>query len=183
MKIITGTGRSGTSVTAMIFRDNGLNIGHKVHWYGYKRAGYEAPSVVKVNEAIINGVDGPHHYELMKRIEEDVDIVKDPRFTKTLPVWIKHGVTPEHVFICMREYEEVIRSAKETGSGIEEASEQTDEENLQEFLVRIGSIMYWVNKYDIPYTILRYEHFVEDWPEDVTGITKEYVKAIFKPRV
>jgi len=51
MIVITGPGRSGTSVIALIYRELGFDPGGK--WLAQVNAGFEAPEVVKLNNAII----------------------------------------------------------------------------------------------------------------------------------
>lgn len=51
MIIITGPGRSGTSVVAQLYRELGFDPGGQ--WSSSVRAGWEAPDIVEMNEAII----------------------------------------------------------------------------------------------------------------------------------
>src|SRR5438034_4901812 len=51
MIIVTGPGRSGTSLVAAVYRELGLDPGGT--WYPEIRAGFEDPEVIEVNKRII----------------------------------------------------------------------------------------------------------------------------------
>lgn len=189
MIVITGTGRSGTSITAKIFKEAGLSIGKpsELQWYENINAGYEDKLTVDINKHLIRNDAGTHKYDkrtsyllapMMKGVAEHYPVVKDPRFAFTLEAWLQAGAQIDLVVICMRSYAEVLRSARESNAGIEGAKDMTDEKIWDEFTKRIGRIVYWCNIYNVKYKILRYEHYLEDFPYFL-GIKKELVEKLF----
>jgi len=85
MLIITGPGRSGTSVLALFCKNMGYDPGGE--WYDAVDAGLENERVVKINDALrrdareTGGVEQSlrMHAEEMRNLR--VAVVKDPRFT------------------------------------------------------------------------------------------------------
>lgn len=192
MIIVTGTGRSGTSVTAKILKESGLSIGRPkdLQWYENISAGLEDKLTVDINKHLIRNDAGTHKYDkrtsyllapMMKGVAEHYEVVKDPRFVFTLEAWLQSGAQIDLVIICMRSYSEVLRSARESNAGIEGAKDMTDEKIWDEFTKRIGRILYWCNIYNVKYKILRYEHYVDDFPYFL-GVKKELVNELFNEK-
>lgn len=133
MKLITGMHRSGTSLVARLFYEAGANMGDPETFYrpdqwnpdGY----YEQPDIHSINMPLINGKLWKFAYfwlpstqTIMKRSQKfgeeirvvaakyDEAIIKETRFSLTLPAWLAHGATVERVLVCLREPIQVARS-------------------------------------------------------------------------
>lgn len=179
MIIITGSGRSGTSITARLFELCGFNLGPDVKWLQRVRAGYEASRVARLNDEIISEGLWAQSYASEEKLEQialkykerinqlasEYDVCKDPRFTTTLEVWLRAGVKPELVIVCLRRPEECIESAKETGAGFSEAKKRPFAEMYNEYIARMGKLFCTLHANSIPFSILRYSNYVKDFKE------------------
>ncbi len=129
MKIITGTGRSGTGLLAAVLKDCGLPI--TGGWNPAVRSGLEDPEIVRLNQKIARqfGITHPDlgSFEKFPKLEilkksaalfgaelraaaERVSVVKDPRFCLTLPVWILAGVPVDFVLVSLRRIGPTVKS-------------------------------------------------------------------------
>lgn len=177
MIIITGSGRSGTSITARLFELCGFSLGPDVKWIKRVRAGYEASRVARLNDEIISEGLWAQSYASEEKLEQialkykqrlnqlasEYSVCKDPRFTTTLEVWLRAGVKPELVIVCLRRPEECIESAKETGAGFSEAKRRPFAEMYNEYIARMGKLFCTLHANSIPFSILRYSNYVEDF--------------------
>lgn len=103
--VITGVGRCGTSFMARVFKNLGYDV--RGNWYEKRRAGFEDPDVIKINEGILKGED---HRAQIKAISGKV--VKDPRFVtsaKTLDQW---KIRDLFVIYMQRNPLEIVKSQK-----------------------------------------------------------------------
>ena len=136
MYIISGMHRSGTSLVAQVFFEAGFNLGNPETFYaadewnvdGY----YEQPEIHAVNMPLINGPWGKLSYfklptektilqrgtkftHAMTKANDRYKgkVVKETRFSLTLPAWLKHGdLDVEGMVVCLRHPYEVARSIK-----------------------------------------------------------------------
>jgi hypothetical protein len=135
MKIISGMHRSGTSIVARLFYEAGADMGDPRGFYPGNRwnpDGYfEQKDIHTVNMPLINGPWGkfsylklPSEMRIMKRgvkLKEkiielgkkyDGNVVKEARFSLTLPVYLKYKVNIEKLIINIREPVEVALSLR-----------------------------------------------------------------------
>lgn len=133
MKLITGMHRSGTSLVARLFYEAGANMGDPETFYrpdqwnpdGY----YEQPDIHAINMPLINGNLWKFAYfwlpstrTIMKRSPRfremiqvtaskyDDSIVKETRFSLTLPAWLEYGTEVDRILVCLREPIQVAKS-------------------------------------------------------------------------
>ena len=119
MIIITGSGRSGTSIVAKIFSLCKIDLDNVDKWHDEVRAGLEHPEVVAINKLMFEANRKGQYYgtdwlnmaetkkiaKIFKPILLDYSkklkgkVIKDPLFSKTLPVWIESGAEIEQVFL------------------------------------------------------------------------------------
>lgn len=125
MIIVTGTGRSGTSVLAKILKRCGCNF--RGDWSDKIRAGLEDPEIVSLNERMFKEYNldiksdflnkkqieelSNKYKDLLKSLSQKIKFAKDPRFCKTLEVWLKAGLDIDFLIISLRDKEETLRSA------------------------------------------------------------------------
>lgn len=202
MIIITGSGRSGTSITAKLFELCGFNLGPDVRWIERFRAGYEAKRIARMNDQLISQGLWAQAYSSKEKIEslskefgtallkisEEYEVVKDPRFTATLDVWWKAGVPIDLVIICLRDPEDCIESAKHSGAGFSKANERPFDEIYNEWIARMGKLYFVLHMRKMKYATLRYDNFVNDFltlpvsfPDNVEDILNEKFRPV--PRI
>lgn len=172
MKIITGSGRCGTSVLAKILAGCGIDVGTD-QWHGEYRAGLEHPRLESLNNQILHHCnkkwkDG--FYFLTKKqsknvaaiMEKDlcsaaneVAVGKDPRFSVTLETWVLAKTAIDYVVICIRDHFHAALSAQDTGAAMPNGQFEIDE-IYRNFMARTGNLLYVVEKHKIPYTVVVY---------------------------
>lgn len=179
MIIVTGPGRSGTSVLAQLYRDLGFDPGG--NWIPRVNAGMEHGDFWRLNNKLAKAVGAtmlhprPDDPELppenlsklarrvrgarrraarklspdrlipvsqqpargtgrirminwdrvpvalekygkdMVRLSKETPVVKDPRFSFTLPLWVEAGADIEHVTVTTRDVTQMIKSRKAAG--------------------------------------------------------------------
>lgn len=141
MKIIAGMHRSGTSLMARLAMEAGGDLGNPDTFYSgdkWNPDGYfEQVDIHKVNMPLINGPWGKFAYfklpsteTILSRSEKLAPliqeygkkyrgkIVKETRFSLTLPAWTKYGVEIEKLLICLRNPSEVASSIKKRNKTI-----------------------------------------------------------------
>lgn len=172
MNIITGTGRSGTSLMAKILIDSNYNLGNDLRFYKSFNAGYENGRVVELNNRIYSKFGknvlsnawlteeeintavklfGKEIYNISRNIEW----VKDMRFSKTLEIWIKSGAKINKVIICKRRFGDAVESALRTGAAISDKT-QGIVKTIEEFMKRYENLVKIIYKYDIPHIYVEY---------------------------
>lgn len=171
MIIITGSGRSGTSILTYILFKLGCDFGKtQMNFSRIKNAGCETHEIVIINRKIVPRVNSAHqdtwlsprkraermspHKETMIKLSKSIKFVKDPRFSKTLESWIMAGANIDLVIICLRDPWDVAKSAKRTGGAI--SKRFSVHEGHQEALARIGNLYYLLKKYNIPFVEVMY---------------------------
>jgi len=172
MKIITGSGRCGTSVLVKILRECGCDFRGAGRWIAKYNAGMENARTIEINERIcgkavekwLKEKDAERIAEKMgeemRKASCNFNFVKDPRFSKTLETWIKAKSKIDLVVICVRDFWAAAESAKKSGAHKNPRASLDD--IRMEFMARFASLVYLVRKYEVPYAIARY-------PEDYTG--------------
>jgi hypothetical protein len=197
--IVTGVGRCGTSFVAQCFQELGMNLGHISNFENTSKAGLEAFEVVDVNNEMMKFYPFPNHYPsdpreikyILSKFETQMrtaikgrDVVKDPRFCKTLPVWLASGLVKEVIMLKRDHAIDSVVSTWMTGHGM--ASSLPD-------LYRIfGQAMWTLLSTDILYHVYSFPSFINDPNEAfatmikrVTDKSIEEVKAaiakVYKP--
>ncbi|MDP9238393.1 MAG: sulfotransferase [Chloroflexota bacterium] len=129
MFLICGSGRSGTSVVALVLHDAGIAMGRDLieadasNTEGY----FEERPVVALNDAILNDVGLDHwfatatrgqildaavaRHDLMRALAAEATAGwKDPRFCWTLEAWLEVLAERPRVIVCIRSPVEVVES-------------------------------------------------------------------------
>ena len=133
MNIITGMHRSGTSLVTRFFFEMGADLGDPEGFIDpdrWNRDGYfEQKAVLDINRALIHGPIGKlaylklpsietirrrggRHAGAIRKVASDYQgrLVKETRFSLTLPAWIDHGAAVERIIVCLRHPSAVARS-------------------------------------------------------------------------
>jgi len=226
MIIITGPGRSGTSVVARLYRELGFDPGGQ--WDPSIRAGLEEPDITEVNNLITAklGCDplirghGPgilYRYPYVKgfahamgrilprpllskvtklfcpkrdrtgqlrlinweRIDNVVEtykttlqelshshvVVKDPRFSWTLPVWAAAGAQIDHVVLCIRALDSMVRSRLKAGH----LETRLLAEVKNSLIYGTGVCLTGLYSYDIQHSIVQFPNFLNS-PETLYSV-------------
>lgn len=181
MKIITGSGRSGTSFVAKII-DKLAPFQGEYLWEEEVRAGMETKEIVDANKMLfsINGKEVPYATnwitgkEVEKAISDAGSIiraigeryqgqwVKDPLFSKTLQIWLDAKAPISKVIICTRDPHKSAQSARETNRGFEPVLAYQREAVEAEMHARQGYLWDTILRYGISYDVIRYEHMCDD---------------------
>lgn len=176
MKLISGMHRSGTSMMAKLAFEAGGDLGNTETFYPgdeWNPDGYfEQEDIHKVNIPLVNGPWGKFSYfklpststilsrseeysTLIKQLGEKYGgkIIKETRFSLTLPAWTKNDVPIEKVLICLRNPAEVANSIKKRNKT----------------LVRHGLELWYThnkrifeNVGNIPMRIVSYNHLLDE---------------------
>jgi hypothetical protein len=187
MIVITGPGRSGTSVLAAVYKELGFDPGGV--WIERTRAGLEDPRFYSLNnrlaaqlgmtmlkrlrkaaaaapdEAVafrpadwdrLAGVV-EHNGEAMLALARDTEVVKDPRFTYLLPVWLAAGAAIDHVVITTRDLDAMVSSRLAAGQ-----SELSAADLRNSLTYAVGVITTAVLDYGVAHTWLRFPDFLRD---------------------
>lgn len=181
MKIITGSGRSGTSFVAKII-DKLAPLQGEYLWEEEVRAGMETKDIVDANKMLfsMNGKSEPYATDWLNKNEivnalsnagtliravgdrYSNQWVKDPLFSKTLQVWIDAHVAVERVIICTREPFKSMQSAIASKRGFEPIDLFTPEQIETEMQARQGYLWDTILRFGISYDVIRYEHLPDD---------------------
>lgn len=212
MKIITGSGRSGTSFVAKIIDQVQGLAGSGLLWEPDVRAGMEEKAIVDLNKTLFewNGIKRPYSdvwmndhqiayakaeiagagYVDQLNLEWQGKWVKDPLFSKTLKIWLEMGLQVEHIIVCTRNPHDSMTSSKRTNRGFEPAYGYTEEEIEKEMNTRQGYLWDIILRYALPYSVVRYEHMLEDFPAvldllvgEGSGQYRELIQKEWHPNV
>lgn len=188
MIVITGPGRSGTSFLANLYQNLGFDPGGG--WEDHKRAGLEERAVVKMNTALCEELGAPigppprtplgqqrwhlvdkladKHGKKLRKLAEERDVVKDPRFCWTLRVWVAAGAPIEHIVLTLRKVEDVIGSAAHAGmrKPVDEVSQEQLNDARSTVTYRIGAVLTAAAESGIPYSTLWFPNYLSD-PESL----------------
>ena len=184
MIVITGPGRSGTSFMASLYQNLGFDPGGG--WEDDKRAGLEERKIVKMNTELCEELGAPigppprtplgkqrwnlvskladKHGKKLRKLAEERDVVKDPRFCWTLRVWVAAGAPIEHIVLTLRKVEDVIGSAAHAGmrKPVDEVSEEQLNDARSTVTYRIGAVLTAAAESGIPYSTLWFPNYLKD---------------------
>jgi len=124
--VVTGTGRSGTTLFMQVLQEAGLDVGDlKMNNIGGGNSpfggGMEYKPFVDINQEIVDSLK--ENKDLKSFIEgcaHKMDrqwpaFVKDPRFVKTFKAWELAGIRPSHLVLCIRHPEAIRQSFNKAG--------------------------------------------------------------------
>ena len=170
MLVITGTGRSGTSIIASWLKKCGL-IKYESEWIPQFNSGYDTPDVSRLNSAIWLGNDPqlqsiPAQTVAIKSF--DYDIVKDSKFFygNVLNTWL--SIRKDMKFlICLRKFNSVQKSRL----NLSQFNMARTPEQLENDLGRFVSQLIFNN---IPFEFVTYPEFTDSYDEVYEKIKKLY---------
>ena len=168
MLVITGTGRSGTSIIAAWLKKCGM-IDYESEWIPQFNSGYDTPDVSRLNSAIWLGNDPqlqsiPAQTVAIKSF--DYKIVKDPKFFygNVLNTWL--SIRKDMTFlICLRKFNQVHKSRL----NLSQLNMARKPEELENDLGRFVSQLVFN---EIPFEFITYPEFAESYDEVYAKINK-----------
>jgi hypothetical protein len=108
-------------------------------------------------------------------------VAKDPRFAWTLGVWAAAGAVLDHVVLCMRDLDAVVRSRVRVGR--DDPQRATRSKNA--LIYKLGLCLSAIHEWRLPHSVLRFPDFVND-PEGLyrtlpfpEPVTEEAFRAAF----
>ena len=214
MIVITGPGRSGTSLIAKLYLELGFDPGGS--WIPSTNAGLEETEVVRANLLIMRdlgfGVLGPpvssspltrpvlalwkriaparierrvnrivyrlptfvsrrrgfmrwdrfqqvveKHRSYLHEVAREREVVKDPRFMWTLGIWAAAGVEIDHVLVCVRPLNAMIKSRAAAGH----LSYHPQAETRTALVYGLGLCMTAIYDNRFPHSIQQFPDFLE----------------------
>lgn len=175
MRIITGTGRCGTTFIAMLLYHCGYD----------QNPATEPREIVTLNAEIIREVrerglffpDETLAKELSEKHKAEIENLpwnfpKDPRFTVTLPVLYYAGVV-EFVLLCIRDLYQSARSCVATG-GMGAIFGLPIQDYLNRVIFdmgcRLGYLVTFLEWKRIPYSFVKYPDMVRDYTEVIRAL-------------
>jgi hypothetical protein len=186
MIVITGSGRSGTSMMADLYKKLGFDPGGG--WDKKIRAGREAPEIVEINNQLNIDLQAPikaqqstsvgqQRWDLvpalaekygprLRELSNKFEVVKDPRFSWTLRVWFEAQANIDHVIVMMRRVDDVMKSARYAGMARQEPSDEQRNLPKAVLMYRIGSMLTAIGDYKIPSTTIWFPECLSD-PEQL----------------
>jgi hypothetical protein len=199
MIIITGLGRCGTSILTKYLGEVGFGLGKNISWNSEMRAGLELSTAYLINRELwvnycksnkkINLNDKCRHgywncsyKEAIEKVDKDerqgkVDIFKDPRLTwnpELIESWwcVRKDIK---LIICHRDIEQIYKSRK----SMEPHQDDPKRTEINEYKIDFADFFTEVLKLDIPYILLFYPKFLENfdstWEELCKiGLTHDY---------
>lgn len=206
MIIVTGSGRSGTSIVTKLLSACGEDVDEVKTWTDDARAGMEHPEIVAINKLIFEMVQKHECYgtdwlspldvkkvvDITKTVLAHFDkkfdgkIVKDPLFSKTLPVWILAGCNIETVIVCERDPWIAAKSASETGRGFSPVTRYNSNQIAIEFMARQYHLKYIDKKANTRFYYIQYENLAKDFKvvaKNLFGIKDEKIDKILKDNI
>ena len=153
MKIITGIGRSGTSVLTEYAKQCGLNVG-KTKWIPQYDAGNESQEMMEINNHLFKLGAGSGINARVRAL--NLDVVKDPLFIRNVNIvktWWSLRKDIEIIY-CERPFQDIADSQKRKPQMTCPAYRCFVDEMEQiqtDFLLTCGEI-------GIPFTILKYPY-------------------------
>jgi hypothetical protein len=222
MIVVTGLGRSGTSLVARLYKDLGFDPGGE--WLPEVRAGFEDWDIVRANAAIVSDLrmsmteDKWTHERLRREMSPEARreqaglafktreiveslamrllgrsstqvallpwdrfdavlaqhaprlrelaaskvVVKDPRFTWTLPLWAAAGAQIDHVLLCTRNVDAIVDSRNKANQIVF----HTPEAAKNAFIYGFGLCVTTLIDHRIPYDVVRFPDFTST-PDDL----------------
>jgi hypothetical protein len=168
MLVITGTGRSGTSIIAAWLKKCGV-LDYESEWIPQFNSGYDTPDVSRLNSAIWLGNDPqlqsiPAQTTAIKGFK--YDIVKDPKFFygNVLNTWL--SVRNDMTFlICLRKFNAVHKSRL----NLSQLNMARKPEELENDLGRFISQLVFN---EIPFEFVTFPEFTESYDEVYAKVKK-----------
>ena len=172
MKIITGIGRSGTSVLTQYAKACGHNIG-EARWLNEYRAGNEDREFIMINQHIYKVGGG-----MVNQIRYfDRDVAKDPLFMRDVRI-LRHWRALREDFeivYCYRDYEEIAESQRKLPDMMCPAYRcfpDLMKRKEEEFLEACG-------RWNVPFHILKYPYEEYNKINKLFGGNKELWETIY----
>ncbi len=175
MIIISGPGRSGTSVLAKIYDNLGFQVPGRWNDRKNVNAGYEALDVSQLNQKMVIEVGGAHPAQTptwidwtkqgkvaegnkaaMLELEVKHRVLKDPRFCITARLWQMAGVKIDFVAICTRQLEAMRLSRVRMNNVPANAAIHNA------YAYEVGLLVSACVDYQIPFSVLRFPTFLQD---------------------
>ena len=176
MKIITGMHRSGTSLVGRLFFEAGADLGPPETLYAGDRWNpdgyYEQPDIHAVNMPLINGPFWKFAYfwlpssaTIMRRARRRAEqirrtaeayrgkVIKETRFSLTLPAWLEYGAEVDGLLVCLREPFAVASSIKKRNRVPLSVGYRLWQIHNQRLLAAAG---------EIPVRFVRYDHLLDE---------------------
>lgn len=184
MYIITGFGRTGTSIVAGIYDELGYAQGV---WSEEFRGGYEGTTATEWNKRILSSYYDPAmgDDQKLREISEDLIICKDPRFMSTLGTWIEAGSRIDGIIYCDRNKSDAIQAG--SLSGLKLVSEDL---NILYRTIVERMLFNLADKHDIPVLILSYPYWMEhkahafallqEFTQRIPRTVSQYEEAFYK---
>jgi len=200
MIIITGSGRSGTSIVTKLFNLCGHDIDNVSNWVSEARAGLEHPEIVAVNKIMFEIISKNEYYGTDWIVPSDIKkivdvigpvlqyfskrmkgkVIKDPLFSKTLPVWVAAGCNIERVIVCERNPWIASKSASETARGFSPVNKYNSNQIAVEFMARIEHMKFCEKEFKIPFHYIQYENLAVDFKKLFLSLYKADEKKLDK---
>ena len=159
MLVITGTGRSGTSLVAKFLKKCGV-LDYEAEWVEQFNSGLDHPEASRINKAIWQGND-PYYYSVEAQTQSiktiPNKIIKETNFFNghVLDTWL--GARNDLKFlICLRKFTAVQKSRKYYQQLLQLKSPEALENEFGRFLSKL------VFK-KIPYEIVCFPNIIEDY--------------------
>lgn len=180
MIVITGPGRSGTSFLAALYRSLKFDPGGG--WRDDVRAGYEEFETVKINDELCKRLSvqfgtprppfGSERWDLVPALAESFgpemrdlstrwEVVKDPRFCWTLPVWAMAEARIDHVVVTLRRVDDVVASGQHAGMANAEDLQDVNK-RCSTVMFRVGALLTALREYQLPHTVLMFPDYLAD---------------------
>lgn len=168
MLIITGPGRSGTSLLAQFCKELGFDPGGE--WHDGVNAGMEFPVVVRINDAILKeAARTGKSVETLKQYAETMrslpnQVIKDPRFSyhpAVIEAW--YSVRQDlSVLLTYRKPEHSIASRKRLARALFVGFNKRSPDKVRiEFANTIETLL----QLNIPFKCILFPHFLKNYDE------------------
>lgn len=174
MLVITGPGRSGTSVLALFCQKLGYDPGGQ--WNASVDAGLEHPQVVTINDALLGELwetgktekTLAAHADTMRQLP--FPVIKDPRFTfhpGILQAWrsVRDDLT---VVLTYRKPEHSLASRQRKADQLQHPSKANPDTLRKDFANTIECLL----ELDVPFHLLLFPHFLEQYHTVQAALTE-----------
>lgn len=110
--------------------------------------------------------------ERLREIAANQIVVKDPRFSWTLPVWLESGADIEHVLIATRSFKSMAKSRLEAG-----LSDFSESDMRNAIIYGNGILLSTITEYNVPYSLLHFPDWLDNpmelyeaakWPGEIS---------------
>ena len=176
--VISGAGRSGTTFLAHCFLEAGFDLGGGTpasigDKYRPAGGGLEHCLFTMINDQVHHLIqEGKSFKSIAEELSEMMNfswpqVVKDPRFTATIEAWGEAGFLPKHLFFCIRDPEQTIKS-------MENAFTWFKEGQRYDFFWQYNLLSYCLKK-DIPITFVLFPRIGRD-REYANRILGQFIK-------